>query len=424
MKLKISVTTILIFFFLENLLGQNIYQRGFIIKNTDTIFCNIKLTSKNMMQDSIFVKNILKNNAEKKYTPNEIKEYFIEGKGQFLSKHIKYRKSPNTNSTDYNLYENIPYKIIEKDAFLKLLCHGKAKLYLFQDESNTSHFFIEKDTIFKELYEKKTIRTTEFPGHIAGVKTGKGVYVQKNYIGILYLLLQDNPEIKPKIAETKLSESSLSKLLIDYNSNFLSKEELNIYKKDIVIKPFNISIITGVNFSKYHYKTDVNLTQIKDPFKISYTGGILFDYTIKILKKNIDLESGVLYTKYPKSCEILFEVHFAKCSEIRKLSIPVKLKYPINLRDFKIIYINAGIVYNNLVFTYNFENQIRYKSIFNFSEKKPSVNMLFGLSYRKIYQSNRSFILELNYERGREPFIFKDIKQNLNCFSILTGLQF
>ncbi len=425
--MKTKILIIFFLFFSLVVFSQNFYIRGYIINDKDTVLCYIRRTKLTTMQNLIYVKKDLNDKNEILYLPADIQGFYMEKYGLYISKKIIFRKKSLTNSTSN--------KLTLKTAFVKRLVSGKANLYLYIENNKTKHFFIEKDTIFKELYEKKTIRETEFSGHISGMKTGNGLFVQKNYIGILSLYLNDNPDILKDIPETKCSEKSFIKLFNNYNKAFCKTENIKSItgrKKMETNNLFKFSFTAGTELSKFKFQSTEfrfkYLNEIKDNYTPGIFGGFKFDYVFPATKNKMNFSSGLLFSYHHFSTVFVkdLEVTYIYNINLNQLNfkIPVLLKYPVLAS--KSLFIYAGITqnisfYSNSYFYFTVDFGNKYKHYYYPQETDFSTAFTAGFFFKKKISDRLSFIVETIYETGASPYNFSE---NIHLFSVLSGIQF
>ena len=269
---KIKLITLLIFTGISvNSFAQIEYLKGFIVKGTDTTHCFIKKEPLKTLQYNITVKNSVESSEEKNYTPSDLNGFYIESFGHFVSKQFKLRYVNDImKSTDYMAEEEEKY--IKEKAFIKTLNSGPANLYSFLDKDSKNHYFIEKDTIFYELYEKFNFKMVE-----ENNLNKRKLFIQRNFQGKLAFIFNDCPKIKSKIKSVKLSESNLIKITKLYNKCMGYESEEDVEVKKLIIEK---SVCAGLSLNNFFFWSDhrdvfVNSIQ---PYNQTPTGGFNFNF--------------------------------------------------------------------------------------------------------------------------------------------------
>ncbi len=223
---RITFLILLIFGVLQTAKAQKNFTEGYIINNNDDILkCLIHSASTADLQEKIIVVTDSFGVDKTEYRPFDIKEMHMYRWGSFMSKAFKYRLAKDVMmSKDYNA--DTEEKFYEDSAFLKVLVSGRANLYLYKDKNFKEHYFIEKDTLLYELYEKKVFKYRSNP---AGSRDKDRVLmIQKKYQGILSFIFSDNSKIKQQeLIKLKLSKSALMEITHKYNLYFDKKSKVN-----------------------------------------------------------------------------------------------------------------------------------------------------------------------------------------------------
>ena len=108
----------------------------------------------------------------------------------------------------------MPFTEIITAAFLKILYFGKINLYLYKDALGNEHFFIEKNSLLKEIYIHHYYTVG---GYVTGTHTRQPVVVNNlQYYYGLKEMMQDCKNIFPQIDTTELNAKSLISLLKEY----------------------------------------------------------------------------------------------------------------------------------------------------------------------------------------------------------------
>lgn len=143
------------------------------------------------------------------YTPSELIEYEVFGRGKFVSKEINLNDSTRL-------------------VFLEYLIKGTMNLFLFTEES-INYYFVEKSGILYQLSNAEKEYINEY-----GTKYLKN---SKEYIGVLNFLMNNSPDIQQQIMRTPYTTKHLTKLIEDYHYmtctdgecvNYVEKAKVNI----------------------------------------------------------------------------------------------------------------------------------------------------------------------------------------------------
>jgi len=312
--------------------AQDKYLKGYIVKkNNDTINCYIKKASVLDMESAVTVKNKADDTKFTVYKPNQLYGFQTENFGYFTSKSFRYRRVNDIMKTG-NLADKEVAVYHEITAFLQILVKGQVTLYSFIDPKQKKHFYLEKDTVFKELYVKK-----KFASKIEQNRTVTGLVVQKNYIGILLTLFNDCPKIKNNIANTDLTENSLIKITNlynkcknpeKYNANKIHKTKKVLIEKSVFAGIISNQIkITGVGHD-WAFRSQHEIP-------LNYTGGININFIFPELSYNFSLNTGVSYyfTPYKLQYDTIINsvnYHYEGDISTHYLKFPILIKYSFN----------------------------------------------------------------------------------------------
>ena len=112
---------------------------------------------------------------------------------------------------------DIPPSEIISGAFLKILYRGKINLYLYKDALSSDHYFIEKNSVIKEIYIHLYSSTGGYPSSVKNPHARRAVVVNnfQFYYG-LKEMMQDCKDIFPGVDKTELNAKSLISLLKQY----------------------------------------------------------------------------------------------------------------------------------------------------------------------------------------------------------------
>jgi hypothetical protein len=225
MKQAIFISILIPIF--SNLFSQNSFVDGFIVENSgDTLYCRINSAPiRDLQKEVTFIHETILGFDTLSFKPFEIKEMCMYHVGTFRSKRITYRTASNIMmSSDYHAKDE--EKFTYDTVFLKVLVYGRANLYLYRDDRLNEHYFIEKDTVIFELYEKEEYKYVKNPAN--GRDIDRVLTVQKKYLGILSFIFKDNPKItKIILQKLKCSKESFMKITNEYNKYFKIPSGMN-----------------------------------------------------------------------------------------------------------------------------------------------------------------------------------------------------
>lgn len=151
--------------------------------------------------------------------------------------------------------KRIPYKGKETPFFLEYLVEGSLKLYFLKSPDKT--YYVEKDNgqiipLF-QVQKDTTIRNVKYS------------ITEKYFIDSLLKLLDDCPEIKPKIKSTVLKHKSLINLSKEYHKYTCGPDEECIVYQKTGSRKFDWGFYFGYNrtsylirSSMYQYKYQIN----------------------------------------------------------------------------------------------------------------------------------------------------------------------
>ncbi|NOX47834.1 MAG: porin family protein [Chlorobi bacterium] len=212
---------------------------------------------------------ILYDSTEKKieFFPGQIDYINLESGRKFVSRHYLDIQ----DSTWFILQS-----LIESDNI---------SLYMLNNEENKNYFFVQKNDVLYKLENNETIIT---------VDQKKYKKNDNKYIGVLHILMEDRPEFKKQINQTKYSYKGLSKLIIEYNNGNIS------YFWDPKIKTGNnwIAIAQYSHYGTYYGQATVSASfgtgfGLQQYFK-DY-GGSWFKYALFYSEYYLDTEDMVFY---------------------------------------------------------------------------------------------------------------------------------
>ena len=438
-KLKLIALLILLTVSASNY-AQVQYLKGFIIKDTDTIKCYIKKEPLKTLQYNISVKNTIESPEVVNYTPNDLTGFYIESFGLFVSKEFTVRLVNDImKSTDYMAEEEEAF--VKENAFIKVLTSGPANLYIYFDEESHNHYFIEKDTIFYELYEKFNFKMVE-----ENNLNKRKLFIQKNYLGKLAYVFSDCSKIKSKIESLRLSESSLIKITKEYNKcmGYESEEYVKI-KKMIIEKSVSAGLSLN-NFFFYSDHRDVFVNNIQ-PYNQTLTGGLNFNFIFPRISYDFSLYTGLLYSNnkfIARYDTVKFDLSYTYNVDLNTHFIKVPLLFKYTLNKYKIKpYAFAGGFAGFVVKSSNelitravgeFRDDIDYSYVFEIYHgsdyeyhpaiRKVEIGYTIGLGIKTKMFKNTSLFIESRYERGNGISRVLGFGVSSKYYSFVTGIEF
>ncbi len=347
MKTKLLILSVLLATINSyNLNAQDKYLKGYIIKNQDTVHCYIKKASAFEMESVISVKTDLEDKGFTNYKPSQIDGFYTQNFGYFSSESFTYRRVNDIMKSGSLSDAEVPV-FYKSTSFLRMPVSGEVSLFIFIDSKQKKHFFVKKDTLFKELYVKK-----KFATKTVNNKKVTGLVTQKKYIGILITFFNDCPEVKNKLIHTELRESDLIKITNQYNKcknpeNYQENRVLNnkkiIFKKSVFAGGIsNQYKITGIEHD-WAFRTQYNTP-------LTYTFGANFDFTFPELSYKLSIGTGIsyYYTPYTFQYDTIISTvnyHYEGDMSTQYLKIPVLIKYTFNKNKLQ-PYFFAGLFFN------------------------------------------------------------------------------
>lgn len=312
---------------------------------------------KNGNQENGLIEYYNKNNAEvlfkkteddrpKKLAANQIEYYSFENfERKIVSEKISVYKYIESNSTK-NLNKKIISEVVNKQSyFLEILVEGKASLFFMKNEDNkTRRYFLksqksglqELDVIIRK---KENVQNNQF--------NVENQFKIKRYLGILSLDFKDCEAVKSKIKNVKFTQTSLSKIFIEYNNcsgttTYVSERLKRKNKHNLVLE-------TGINSSTIKERgTSFRGQNFENT--LSPNIGIYYIFTPTILSSKISVSFGVSYT-----------------------TINVEGEYHRNVDILKAQFQNTKIDLETI--------NIRVGGIYNFNKIKRKINPNIGLYY-------------------------------------------
>ena len=210
---KYSTLFVLLIIFLNADAQKKKTSTGYIItKNNDTVACDFG--SHNWKKQPAQLK-IKIDGKDTIIRPEEISGFTNSLGNKFVSRKIELFKYNREIQTA--IAGDVPEIEIVPAAFLKILYQGKINLYLYKDALNSDHFFIEKNSMLKEIYIHLYSSTGGYSTSTLNAFAKKPVVVNNfQYYYGLKEMMQDCKDIFPEVDKTELNTKSLISLLKQY----------------------------------------------------------------------------------------------------------------------------------------------------------------------------------------------------------------
>ena len=147
------------------------------------------------------------------FYPGNITGFINPSGNEFITRKIEFFKY--NRSIQDAIPEDVPMSEIVPAAFLKVLYRGKINLYLYKEALANDHYFIEKNSVLKDIYIHLY---STVGGYVTGTNTKQPVVVNNfQYYYGLKDMMQDCKSIFPEIDKTELNTRSFISLLKQYN---------------------------------------------------------------------------------------------------------------------------------------------------------------------------------------------------------------
>jgi len=203
--------------------SQSKYREGYVISlQGDTIkgFIDVSQISPCAMKRS------LSDSADSVYQPDD-----IQGYGYYQS---RFDAKPELVEGKNNR------------VFMECLVKGNASLYKY----NNTYYVEKSDSLFLPLYPLSSTSTQSNSGDTQKVS------MARNYVNTLSFLLQDCPEIREQITQTKYYGSNLKSLIKYYNT--CRSASYFEYHSSQPAKKIKWGLYSGINFNTLKMQTNDN----------------------------------------------------------------------------------------------------------------------------------------------------------------------
>lgn len=199
------------------------------------------------------------------FLPNQIQSYKFEDGKYYISKKFKINN-------------------IEQNIFMEVLIKGRISCY-FAQTSDGPAYFIEKDSLIKELENK-----------------GKNIYHNDNitysnrYIGVLKYYLKDQPEVAEEANNCKLYRDNLISLIAKYNKNDIKNNRYEIFQNAKRIYEWGIYSVYNIDYTSINPYLDSMVVEydLKTNYARSISIGGFVRMNIPSLDERFFIELSVL----------------------------------------------------------------------------------------------------------------------------------
>jgi len=209
---------------------------------------------------------------------------------------------------------------IVPNAFVEVLVQGKLSLYKSEENS----YYVQKDTILKQLEAKKIEVVTNGRTSLKDDPTWKGF--------INYLISDCEDLSGSRINNVKFQEASLVKIVTEYNR--CKDSEMVVYKSQKPFLLFNYGISIGVTQTTLNNRDDIGrFDYLKERYSSTDpTIGLVMDLTFPRVTERVSFLTEVYFTKADFFSSLTVTegatTNFYDTSiSLSTLSIPLSFKY-------------------------------------------------------------------------------------------------
>lgn len=379
MKIIFSVTALLISL---NSFGQIVFEKGYIIHNNgEKTVCLIK--NKDWKYNPREIEYKLNDSGLSKIAEiNEIKEFGIDGFSRYVRAKTKIDRTPDNVDNIINGILNKNPIWSDETLFLKVLVHGKASLYLYEEAGMIRFFYSTNDTSINQLvYKTYKLSEQEIAENTK--------FRQQLWADVSCSLKEQN-----KLRTISYSQKALEKYFKNYNT--CKGDTFTDFSTKPKREYLNIKIAPGINLAKFSSKGIVYTGNGNNEFKkeISFELGLEIEYVLSFNKNKWSLIFEPTFNQYKSEMEIPWG--YTTVSDLlfvnyKAIEIPMGVRYYSFIDNNWKIFLNAFFVSN---YKLNFNSTITYA--------------------RKIYHIN-----SVEYYEGK-PF---DINARM-CFAFGAGIEY
>ncbi len=419
-----SLITLILFFsflFLQQAYCQTNFQPGSVItKSGDTLNGFIDYRNwENNPNEILF--RVSASSQPIHYLPGTIRGFVVNNE-EYISATVKAEISP----TQIDQLDFRPAIVTRTyTTFLQVMFRGSKNLFFYSDRIGKQHFYIGQYPDFELLVYKKYLKE--------GARE-KVIAENKNFIGQLYLYLQDCKTIQSKMTNTAYNKKSLESLFKTYYD--CTKGERNYqYSKEKIRLYFGA--VAGVSVTK------LKLTCSDDSFEHIANGdyepswnlsaGLFMDVVLARNQRKWSIYNELFYSSYMANglTEDFFSENNYKIYNnsigysYLKLNNMLRFTYPVKNDLF--IFINGGISNGYALSETNLTiKEVRFYTDPVITEepamdetRRYEVGFLAGLGAKYT-----KFSFETRFESGNGMSVYYTLKSKANRIYFLLGYRF
>jgi hypothetical protein len=236
-----SSLTFLLLLITEVALSQSFTQNGVIVKEPgDTLRGEISIPRSDKNPRYI---DFTQGGTTTRYRPDRVKYFRIDDQPAYIGVITDIDKSPTKLKSDQQAVTQAP---VRDSVFLMTVVVGKMNLYRLMDERSNLRFFISLDGKLTQLIlQVKTVYSTT-PGNTGIYDAAVEIY--KNQ---LKTMITNCVQAEPWIDKTDYTQSSLTKLVLNYNS---CHKEIPSYIQKRPAPRLVVGVFGGMVFSSLNNK--------------------------------------------------------------------------------------------------------------------------------------------------------------------------
>jgi len=415
----LSLTTILLLIiFTFPVLSQDIFREGFIVMEArDTIKGYIKIQGNRKAPKGMLFKESYES-APTLVKNNDIKFVAL---------------------TDYRFYKKV--KMEDSIILSQFLVQGKVNLL-----SWNNGFFLEKENAF---YPLKIDEEVVNDGKSSQVSSGGNLIVKKRkFIGTLKAIFSDCSVQPLSLDNTRLSETSLTKVVAEYN-NCVSENPV-VFKERIPNFRLEISPLLGISYTTLGITSTrggpasvngltfpyLNLVDFK---QITFSPGIKFNLSNPRIDDRISLSLELRYLQNSFQDRVLYPNYAYDDNDVSLsysyLYLPIMIRREFPLGRKNTAYLNFGLLqainlkneYSNLRKRSKNPNAPEIVDNYPFEFSRVSINGLTGgIGYTLKITNKMKFFTEARFENRGNLVDADDVGVQIvqNVYSVISGITF
>lgn len=349
-----------------NAFGQIDYRSGYVIlKNSDTTRGSINYVN-DVQNSKACVFKQTPESALTTYYPGEISAYRFNDSKYFVSKNIFIDGS-------------------DQILFLEFLLKGRVNIYYCRTPIQ-DHYFIEKDTIMKEL-DNSEVEIKE--GDITNI------YRPQEYKGLMKYLFSDCPSLSYQIDGLKFEKKSIIGISKEYHERTCTYEKCIVYEKLMPKVKFGYGISVNYGLTDFRYALEFYVFDISKMHSNGIDGFI--NMNIPGWNEQIFLKAALSYLNYKDESDVSTASYDAILkTNITSLGLRLELIYKLPINKIS-PFINIGTCLYDQI-----EKSVIYSTSYevkDYSGDKSGILGLFGgggVEYKIL--RNVSLFLSCNYE--------------------------